>query len=97
MVASLDKAIRDKEWIVVTGTTKWSQMTWNICLSKELVQLFLEEDLKQINLRLLLFQTNLEEGHDLMTIIKEGRRSRSKKNGMKPIDSLDEVIWSLKL
>jgi hypothetical protein len=41
---------------------------------KMLVQLFLEEDLKQINLRLLLFQNfNLEEGQlaDLMTIIKD--------------------------
>jgi ABC-type proline/glycine betaine transport system substrate-binding protein len=39
-----------------------------------LVQLFLEEDLKQINLKLLLFKNfNLEEGQlaDLMTIIKD--------------------------
>jgi glycine betaine/proline transport system substrate-binding protein len=65
MVASLDKAIRDKEWIVVTGWKphfKWSQNDLKYLKDpkgvypKMLVQLFLEEDLKQINLRLLLFQ-----------------------------------------
>jgi ABC-type proline/glycine betaine transport system substrate-binding protein len=62
MVASLDKAIRDKEWIVVTGWKphfKWSQNDLKYLkdpkgvYQKMLVQLFLE-DLKQINLRLLL-------------------------------------------
>jgi ABC-type proline/glycine betaine transport system substrate-binding protein len=62
MVASLDKAIRDKEWIVVTGWKphfKWSQNDLKylkiLIYQKMLVQLFLEEDLKQINLKLLLF------------------------------------------
>jgi glycine betaine/proline transport system substrate-binding protein len=57
MVASLDKAIRDKEWIVVTGWKphfKWSQNDLKYLkdpkgvYQKMLVQLFLEEDLKQI-------------------------------------------------
>jgi glycine betaine/proline transport system substrate-binding protein len=96
MVASLDKAIRDKEWIVVTGWKphfKWSQNDLKYLkdpkgvYQKMLVQLFLEEDLKQINLRLLLFQNfNLEEGQlaDLMTIIKDKEEAEAK-NGMKPI------------
>jgi glycine betaine/proline transport system substrate-binding protein len=94
MVASLDKAIRDKEWIVVTGWKphfKWSQNDLKYLkdpkgvYQKMLVQLFLEEDLKQINLRLLLFKT-LEEGQlaDLMTIIKD-KGEEAEKNGMKPI------------
>jgi glycine betaine/proline transport system substrate-binding protein len=83
MVASLDKTIRDKEWIVVTGWKphfKWSQNDLKylriLKVYQMLVQLFLEEDLKQINLRLLLFQNfNLEEGQlDLMTIIKDKER-----------------------
>jgi glycine betaine/proline transport system substrate-binding protein len=84
MVASLDKTIRDKEWIVVTGWKphfKWSQNDLKyLKILKELsacTQLFLEEDLKQINLKLLLFQNfNLEEGQlaDLMTIIKDKER-----------------------
>jgi hypothetical protein len=48
---------------------------------KMLVQLFLEEDLKQINLKLLLLKTLIEEGQlaDLMTIIKDKRRRRRSK------------------
>jgi hypothetical protein len=43
--------------------------------------------LKQINLRLLLFKTTLEEGQlaDLMTIIKDKGEEAEQKNGMKPI------------
>jgi ABC-type proline/glycine betaine transport system substrate-binding protein len=64
MVASLDKAIRDKEWIVVTGWKphfKWSQNDLKYLkdpkgvYQKMLVQFL--EDLKQINLRLLLQNT----------------------------------------
>jgi glycine betaine/proline transport system substrate-binding protein len=95
MVASLDKAIRDKEWIVVTGWKphfKWSQNDLKYLKDpkgvypKMLVQLFLEEDLKQINLRLLLFQKNFnleEELADLMTT----KLREEAKNGKSFIDS----------
>jgi glycine betaine/proline transport system substrate-binding protein len=76
MVASLDKAIRDKEWIVVTGWKphfKWSQNDLKYLkilkefIQKMLVQLFLEEDLKQINLRLLLFSKTLTRRRTIVT------------------------------
>jgi glycine betaine/proline transport system substrate-binding protein len=97
MVASLDKAIRDKEWIVVTGWKphfKWSQNDLKYLKDpkgvypKDACTIILEEDLKQINLRLLLFKNfNLEEGQlaDLMTIILKTREKQEQKNGMKPI------------
>jgi glycine betaine/proline transport system substrate-binding protein len=66
MVASLDKAIRDKEWIVVTGWKphfKWSQNDLKYLKDpkgvypKDACTIISRRDLKQINLRLLLFKT----------------------------------------
>jgi glycine betaine/proline transport system substrate-binding protein len=90
MVASLDKAIRDKEWIVVTGWKphfKWSQNDLKYLKDpkgvypKDACTIISRRDLKQINLRLLLFQNfNLEEGQlaDLMTIIKDKEKKQAK-------------------
>jgi glycine betaine/proline transport system substrate-binding protein len=67
MVASLDKAIRDKEWIVVTGWKphfKWSQNDLKYLKIQKLVQLVSRRGFEADHLRLLLFQKlNLEEGH----------------------------------
>jgi glycine betaine/proline transport system substrate-binding protein len=67
MVASLEKAIRDKEWIVVTGWKphfKWAQHDLKYLkilkeFTKMPVQLFQEEGFKKTNLRQLLFQKTL--------------------------------------
>jgi hypothetical protein len=55
-----------------------------------LVQLFLEEDLKQINLRLLLFQKNFNLEEELADLMTTELREEAK-NGKSFIDS-DEVI-----